>query len=80
MVNWEYRRIIIVNKALGRLQFVDSLAGSTSLTNVGFVRTPQHAATIADYLAEAGKEGWEIASHAVTEGLLEEVITLRRTT
>ena len=80
MSNWEYRRIIVVNKALGQLRFVDSLGGSKSLKDVGFVRTPQHAAKIADYLSEVSKDGWEIAAHAVSDGLREEVFTLRRAT
>ena len=78
MATWEYRRIIVVNKALGQLRFVDSSGGSTSFKDVGFVRTPQHAAKISDYLNEVSKEGWEIASHAVTDGLQEEIFTLRR--
>ena len=78
MTHWEYRRIIVVNKALGQLRFVDSKGGSKSLKDVGFVRTPRHAETIADYLAETSREGWEIAAHAISDGLREEVFTLRR--
>ena len=77
MAHWEYRRIIVVNKALGQLRFVDSSGSSTSVKDVGFVRTPQHAAKIANYLSEANREGWEIASQAITDGLQEGVFTLR---
>ena len=78
MQKWEYRRIVIVNKHISRIQFHDSLKGQTELTNMGFVRSQDHAAKIADYLSEAGQEGWEIASHAVTANLADEVVMLRR--
>ncbi|MGB1249083.1 MAG: hypothetical protein ACPG8W_00505 [Candidatus Promineifilaceae bacterium] len=78
MTNWEYRRIIIVNKSLGNLRFVDSSGDATSIKDAGFVRTSRHAAKIADYLSEVSKDGWEIASHAITDGLQEEIFTLRR--
>ena len=78
MQQWEYRRIIIVNKHINRIQFHDSLKGRTDLNNMGFVRTPEHAARIANYLNEVGQEGWEIASHAVTANLADEVVMLRR--
>ena len=78
MQKWEYRRIIITNKAVSRIQIMDSLKGRTNLENVGFTRSPDHAAKIADYLNEAGKEGWEIAFHAITDGLADEVVTLKR--
>ena len=78
MQKWEYRRIIIVNKHTSRIQVHDSFKGRTDLDKMGFVRSPDHAAKIADYLNEAGKEGWEIASHAVTANLADEVVTLRR--
>ena len=78
MQKWEYRRIIFVNKHVSRIQIVDSLKGRTDLENMGFTRSPDHAAKIAEYLNAAGQEGWEIASHAVTDGLADEIVTLKR--
>ena len=77
MQKWEYRRIIFVNKHVSRIQIVDSLKGRTDLENMGFTRSPDHAAKIAEYLNAAGQDGWEIASHTVTDGLADEVVTLK---
>ena len=78
MQKWEYRRIIITNKAVSRIQIMDSLKGRTNLENVGFTRSPDHAAKIAEYLNAAGQDGWEIASYAVTDGLADEIVMLKR--
>lgn len=78
MQKWEYRRIVIVNKFTSRIVFNDSLTGRTELNNMGFVRSPDHAAKIADYLNETGKEGWEIATHFATDQLADEVVILKR--